>query len=198
MRRGERGFTLLEVMVALVVIGLLVAGLAEGVRFGLRAWDLQNRMLGRNDGLDAVDRVLSGLITEMQPGAVMQPPRISGSADRLAFVTELPLAAGPAELRTAAVVLTTDASHRLLLDWTPDPHATPLEPSATHRVVLLSGVARLEISYWLPADHGGGWIREWHRPYLPALVRIRILFQAGDRRVWPDIVAAPIRERPEA
>ena len=34
-----RGFTLLEVLAALAVLGLLLAGLAQGVQFGLRAWD---------------------------------------------------------------------------------------------------------------------------------------------------------------
>ena len=40
-RPSDAGFTLLEIMVALVVFGLLVLGLGQGVDFGLRAWGRQ-------------------------------------------------------------------------------------------------------------------------------------------------------------
>ena len=30
---------------------------------------------------------------------------------------------------------------------------------------LLTGVDRLEVAYWLPAETGGGWLRSWTRPY---------------------------------
>lgn len=197
MTRNDRGFTLLEVLVALVVVSFLVLGLAQGVRFGLHAWNAQGRVLARQNGLDAVDRTLRGLIARMQPGGLVTAPTIAGTADRLAFVTELPVGAGDAGPRTAAVALTVDGSHRLLLRWTPDPQAIPLLVPPRHTVVLLSDVERLAISYWLPLSHGGGWVTQWDQPYLPALVRLRIVFRHGDRRLWPDIVAAPMQQRPE-
>ena len=39
----RRGFTLLEMLAVLAVLGLLLAGLSQGIRFGLRAWDMQAR-----------------------------------------------------------------------------------------------------------------------------------------------------------
>ena len=41
----DAGFTLLEVLVSLVVTGLILAGLAQGFRFGVAAWDAQTRIL---------------------------------------------------------------------------------------------------------------------------------------------------------
>ena len=36
--RPANGFTLLELLIALTVLGFLLAGLAQGVHFGLLAW----------------------------------------------------------------------------------------------------------------------------------------------------------------
>jgi prepilin-type N-terminal cleavage/methylation domain-containing protein len=43
----QKGFTLLELLVALVVLGLLVVGLNQGVRAGLTMWGAQTREWAR-------------------------------------------------------------------------------------------------------------------------------------------------------
>jgi general secretion pathway protein J len=195
-KRGQAGFTLLETIVALIVLGFLIAGLAEGVRFGLGARNAENGLIARGAGLDAVDRTLRGLIARMDPGAFDAPPTLAGGPDRIAFLTELPAGAAPGGIRRARVVLSVDAEHRLVLAWRLAPHAVPLAPPAEGKVDLLGDVERLAIAYAEPAAEGGGWVRRWNGAALPALVRLRIVFRAGDRRLWPDIVAAPMRERP--
>jgi general secretion pathway protein J len=196
MRGKEAGFTLLETIVALVVLGFLIIGLSEGVRFGLGARAAQQRMVARGEGLDAVDRTLRGLIGRMDPGGFRTPPTLAGTPDRMAFLTELPAGAAVGGSREAWVDLAVDRGHRLVLDWTIMPHAVVLRPPPAGRVVLLRDVERLAIAYGEPAAKGGGWVRRWNAADLPALVRIRIVFRAGDPRLWPDIVAPPKRERP--
>ncbi|MFC7544367.1 prepilin-type N-terminal cleavage/methylation domain-containing protein [Siccirubricoccus deserti] len=71
--RGK-GFTLVEVLAALVVLGLVVGGLAQGMRFGLQAWDRAASLIEAGDTLDAVDRTLRHLVARMHPGAVGKPP----------------------------------------------------------------------------------------------------------------------------
>ena len=44
MNRREAGFTLLEIIVALVVLGILLLTLSHGTRFGLSAFDRQAHM----------------------------------------------------------------------------------------------------------------------------------------------------------
>ena len=36
---AERGFTLIEILVAVMLLGLLMAALFGGVRLGVRAWE---------------------------------------------------------------------------------------------------------------------------------------------------------------
>jgi len=190
--RGTAGFTLLEVLVALVVLGFLMLGLTQGTRFGLLAWDRQARGVDRRGDLDAVDRALRRLIEQAEPGAGTSPAPFAGESGALTFATELPLSAGALPTRRAEVELTVGAGHRLLLRWTPLLHAIRPTPPPTQTTELLSGVDGLELSYL----GDGGWVDSWKGPALPALVRIRIVFTKAQKRHWPDIVAAPLRERP--
>jgi general secretion pathway protein J len=191
----QAGFTLLEILVALVVFGFLLIGLNQGLHFGLRAWNGQAAMIAKRGDLDAVDRTLRGLIGQMAPGFKIDPPNIVGRPHGFAFTTKLPEAAGIAGL--ADVSLTVDRRHDFILRWTPHRHAVSLVGApVTHDTVLLHEVARVDFAYWRNTPAGGGWLRAWNGWRPPALVRIKFVFVNHGRRAgrrWPAIVAAPMR-----
>lgn len=203
MSRRNSGFTLLEIMVALVVFGFLMIGLTQGVHFGLRAWTGQARLFAKRGDLDAVDRTLRGLIARMDPGFAIDPPNIVGQPHGFAFTTTLPRGAprgapggAPGGASEADISLTLDHRHDLLLRWTPHLHAVRLAGTPIiHRVTLLHHVASLDFGYWNRA--GGRWLATWNRRTPPALVRITIKFRkigpGSQRRRWPAIVVAPMR-----
>ena len=68
----QGGFTLLEMLVALVVLGLLVVGLTQGVRTGLALWSAQSRRIGTAADLDAVART-SAHNSERNPARTTTP-----------------------------------------------------------------------------------------------------------------------------
>ncbi len=192
----QAGFTLLEVLVALAVLGFLVLGLAQGVRFGLGAWAGQARLIDRTGDLDVADRALRRVVAQLVPTDDVRVPGLRGTARGFEGVTELPAAAA-LPMRQAAVALGVDGARRLVLRWTPHLRARRLgPPPAPEESELLRGVERVEIAYWSAAA-GGGWLPAWTRAELPDLVRFRLVFARGDRRRWPDIVTAPMRERLE-
>lgn len=188
--RPEGGFTLLEVLVSLVILGFLVAGLAGGVRLGVRGWDQQARAQAADAELDAVDRALRQLVAQVYPGDRTHPAGLAGTAGELRISTVLPQAVSGVE---GDAVLSA-GNGVLSLRWRPRapgvPSGPPPSPQATE---LLSGVVGLQIGYWGP----NGWQDAWNNADLPALVRIAILFPADDPagRRWPPIVAAPARSR---
>jgi general secretion pathway protein J len=192
----EHGFTLLETLVSLVVIGLIMAGLAQGFRFGLAAWDVQARLLAGGGEIDAADRGLRRLIARMDPAGDAAHPPLLGSASGMSFAAPLPLAmTAPGDRRAAMRLALEDG--RLVLIWTPAPHAIPLMPMMARRTEVLRGVQSLNLAFFGAIGPGPpAWRTTWNEARLPDLVRLRIVFGRGDPRHWADIVEAPRQALP--
>jgi general secretion pathway protein J len=192
--RRPNGFTLIEVLIALTVLSFLFVGLAQGVHFGLLAWATEARLTNGNDDFNTLDNTLRHLIEAADPGDDLDSAPFAANGDRLDCITALPNAAGSMLGRRIQATLLVDVDHRLMLRWQPSARAirlrAPPEPTETE---LLRGVSRIELAFWRP---GGAWISAWRSPELPTLVRVRLHFPPGDRRHWPDIIAAPMLGRP--
>ncbi|MGI4938980.1 MAG: PulJ/GspJ family protein [Janthinobacterium lividum] len=193
---GNAGFTLLETLVSLVVIGLILSGLAQGFRFGTAAWNAQSRLLAGGGDLDSVDRGLRRLVERMDPAGDEKHPPLLGGPASMTFAASLPEAAAAPVTRRAAMRLALEGD-RLMLTWTPAPHATPLTPVRTSETEVLRGVARLELGYYGQTGQAPpAWRSAWTGVRLPDLVRLHIVFPAGDPRHWADIVEAPRQSTP--
>ena len=193
-RARQRGFTLLELLVALAVFGFVLIALAQGTRFGLSAWVTDVRLTNGNDDLNTVDATVRHVIEGMNPGDELDPAPMAGDSARLDCLTELPNASSAMPVRRMRAALLVDGAHQLVLRWQPYLHAVSLRsPPAATDIVLVRDVARLRLSYWQP---GGQWLGSWRGTDLPTLVRVRVEFIAGDRHHWPDIVAGPRLDRP--
>jgi len=193
----QSGFTLLEILVALVVLGFLMVGLTQGVRAGLTMWGAQTRRVGETADLDAGARVLRRLLSGISlPSAggslgASSTEKFEAPPESLTFVGDLPTGFGTT--RRADITLDLHEG-RLVLRWTPRRHelsiAPPPEPIETE---LIRGVERFDLAYWGSPSPGepAGWQSRWDRRDIPELIRVRLGFATGDRRRWPDLIAAP-------
>ncbi len=196
MKHAPPGFTLLEVLVALVVLGLVLAGLVQGTRFGLRVADRQSATIAASADLDASERVLRGLIQQMDPGTLTNAPDLTATPTSLGFTTDLDAVAPGLAVGEADVALGVTPDHRFVLRWTPHRHVTPLAAApASGETTLLPGVARVQFSYCCDDAAGGQWLGGWTERTLPSLIRIQLFFPAGSGLVWPPIIVAPMRMR---
>lgn len=183
---------MLEILVALAVLGLLFVGLTQGSRFVRSGLERHTRLVAGKEDLDAVDRTLRRLIERAKPGSKWEKVVFVGTARAVAFTSIVPWPSGGFPNQRADVELVVDASHRLLLKWTPHIHAVRVgaAPPVTSTEII-QGVERIELSYW-PASRGDSWTPVWTYAEPPRLVRMRIVFSDPARGTWPDIVVAPM------
>ncbi len=194
----QGGFTLLEILVVVTVLGFLIIGLTQGVRTGLTLWEGQSRRVGETAELDAAARILRALLSGIAPSPSFGPAagaaggaELKGGAASLAFVGDLPTGLGTTQRADITLEL---SRGRLVLRWTPHRHelstaaATP--PTETE---LVGSVERLDLAYWgpSPSGQGTGWQAQWDGPAIPELIRVRLVFDKDDRRRFPDLIAAP-------
>jgi general secretion pathway protein J len=194
----QGGFTLLEMVVVVTVLGFLIIGLTQGVRTGLTLWEAQSRRVGETAELDAVARILRVLLSGITPPPSFGPAGgaaggvdLKGGAASLAFVGDLPTGLGTTQRADITLEL---SRGRLILRWTPHRHelstAGAVPPTETE---LVGNVERLDLAYWGPSPSGQetGWQTQWDGPTIPELIRVRLAFGASDRRRFPDLIAAP-------
>jgi general secretion pathway protein J len=195
---GDAGFTLLEVLVTLVVFGILLAVLAQGLHVGLRGWTVAHGIGAGTTILETTDLALRGLLERASPADPLTYDRaFIGTPSGMTFTTTMPERPGETVPLEADVSVVSDGQ-RLVLHWRPH-HARWIEPPPPPAAEFpVDGVIGLQLAYFQPArdGRGGRWLTAWKSPDLPRLVRIHFVLAPDDRRHWPDIVAAIMRERP--
>jgi general secretion pathway protein J len=203
-RHRQCGFTLLEMLVALTVLGFLVIGLNEGIRTGFGIWSAHTRQIGGIAELDSTARLLRTLLggIPLLPAAAANPRSLglaisfSGAADQVAFVGDMPTGLGS---RRRADIQLAVRSGRLVLLWKPHRHEQSNTVTHITETELLRDVAHVDFAYLASVGPNSTttWVAQWNSPAIPQMIRIRLIFRRGDNRQWPDIIVSPQLSAPE-
>jgi prepilin-type N-terminal cleavage/methylation domain-containing protein len=179
-RRGEAGFTLLELLVSMTLLSLLLVALSGGVHFAGRAWQMQEERIGRQGDIQAVQNALRQMLASGQS--------FDGGAQSLRFVGKLPAALARGGLFDIELYRGDD---RLLLSWRP--HFKGVSASLPHdEASLLDGVTGLDLSYYLGAQ---GWQHVTRDKSKPVdIVAVKLLLTKD--REWPPLAVAPAINAP--
>ena len=206
--RAGAGFTLVELLVALTLLGLVSVVLFGGLRFGTRAWEAGNTRAERLAQVQAVQGVLRRRIAQAvlpeDAGAESafsdSPAAFAGAEDSLRFVALVPSRIGVGGFYLFELSVADDGDGaRLELAWRlfrPDQPGDldEPEPGLGGRRVLIEGIEEAKFGYY-GAERAGA-AAEWRERWdgadgLPALIALKVAFPAGDPRSWPDLVVAP-------
>jgi general secretion pathway protein J len=172
----QGGFTLLELLIVITILGLILTALSSGVRFAGQAWRMQQSRSARQGDLDSVQNVVRGLL--------VSGTAFDGDSGSLRFVSTLPAALGRAGLYDLDLHTTSDI---LVLAWRPH-FKGPSQQTGAGEAELTKDVAGMELSYYYSAT--AGWEHASHKNKSPALVEVTLVLSDG--RVWPSLVAAPM------
>ena len=175
--RNEGGFTLLELLIVITILGLIMVALTGGVRFAGQAWEIQQRGSDRRGDLDAVQNVLRQLIASASG--------IQGDSESLKFTSAMPVALDRGGLYDVTLQ---SVGGELVLAW--KPHFKGAAKTVTlSQTVLTKDVTGFAVAYFT----AGTWAREL-KPDGGSPDLIRIALQLDGGKTWPPLVIAPMIE----
>lgn len=186
-----KGFSLLELVIALALLGFIAVAMTDGIRFGARAWEASEQKVESVERLQGAQNLLRSLLQralprELDPAFAIDLDLFRGTATALTFTANAPSAFGAEGLtRFELRVEGEAAAQRLMLSWQ---GATSAAPAKARE--LLAGAERIDIAY-ATRDQSGvfRWSDSWSdQSGAPALVMIRASFPARSNRRWPPLI----------
>jgi general secretion pathway protein J len=194
-RSGEEGLTMIELILALVILVLLTGFLAGGLTLGRRAFSA-DRQAQVEDETDAAIQAITAVVGSALPawsGAEGQSHWIvfDGRSESISFVG---LSQGSALRGGRYKIGLKRTGTDLVMEVIPaDPYPAMNHPTAENlSVTVLKGVRNIHFSYYGKMTQAGEptWRTEWLRAeLLPELVSVQVDFD-DSRRNQPTILIA--------
>jgi len=193
----SRGFTLLEVLMAVVLLALLMTLALTSIRTAIQASRSGEALIARSEQSRTVQGFLRRQLAQALPIAYEQladagtERRFAGSADEVVFVATMPgyLSRGGAHVQTLSLVgngrgQRLQFNHAQLNGYDPEDPQFGAEP-----VVLMEGISsgRFEFRELDETGELGDWSSDWETSErLPLMIRLVLEFDRDDPRRWPE------------
>ena len=213
------GFTLLEVLIATTLLGLMMLVLMGSLRIGAASWDAGEKRMAEAERLYTVHNFLRWHIGTALPLTGLVPDGrtmflFQGGSDFLEYVAPLPSQVKSGGLYRFRLYVAEDEEQRQSLRLTILPYAssrqqtgvassgTQAEEEVIDDLEIMENLGELKLSYLArnqtlgrqqEGQQPSTWEEEWSEPVLPALVRIE-LSPAGENP-WPILLVAPKIQR---
>ncbi len=202
--RTQRGFTLMEVLIASVLLGLMMLVLTGSLRVGADSWEGGEERLIRASRLYTVGHFLRQHIANQVPVSGVDEKgemeaSFHGTETTLSYIAPLPDQLEGGGLYRFKLYTRGEEDQRELrisivpFQSAPDKNRTPPEP--LDDLAIIDQVKNVRFAYFgasedsPPSERSGKWWKEWRNYQLPTLIRINIERDGEDP--WPTLVIAP-------
>lgn len=208
----HRGFTLVEILIALTIFGMVLVMIFSGLRSAGRTWVKSEAQIEANDtsrmDLGFVRKQLGEVIPLVLIDKRDNPVLFKGEHDAVHFISNLPGHRGGGGLYLLSFhTVWNDNNKELVLSYQPvtadiDPENMK-ESGKVKNVTILDDIKLIEFSYFGSKGQttNPSWSDEWQvKTKLPELIRVHIE-STSDGRFIPDITArlhvSSIRGQPQ-
>jgi general secretion pathway protein J len=192
----QKGFTLLELLIGMVLLGLIFTLLFSGLRLGSRSWDSGDKRASDSAQLRGIHTFMRRELSQTLPlrwkNKIDAGLAFEGESNALRFIAPLPPTISVGGLYLLGLELENgEAGRRLLLKHAlVDSEAKDFSGlEQGEKTVLADQVKNMAITYFGAAnpEEDPDWQDKWDDPQrLPLMVRIQV--ELTDGRSWPDLV----------
>jgi general secretion pathway protein J len=201
MRRSQ-GFTLLEFLIGMTLLGFILTLLFAGLSLGMRSWDAGEQHMVSSSRQAVIVDFIRRTLEQTYPmhWRVDNEDQLAfmGESDSLRLVAPVPIHEGLASNFLVALdQVEGDGGHDLVMRWKmPDPGAPGFGSlDGVKPKTLVKGIKGMTFSYFGSESETDqpAWHDQWlHQKAPPDMIRLQFIMESGE--AWPDIVAAtPIR-----
>ncbi len=196
-RRSQRGFTLMELMIAITLVAAIATGMLMAMRGGLLTMNRTQARLEENRRALGLQRILSMQLAGAIPvrsgcgGGQLSPFAFRGSISALQMVSTYSIAEGSRgypHVVEYQVAPDENGTFRLIIQERPYSGPGTTSEFCSENIALQGSaqpfVAASRLAYCRFSYHqlnpdtqfrGGGWVNTWKEPDLPSAVRIEML-----------------------
>jgi general secretion pathway protein J len=206
--RQHSGFTLLEVLVAVVIMAVIMTTAFGALRLGGRSWEAGVTRATDNERFRAVAglmrRQVSQIIPMTWPDGTNKRIAFDGASEQLRFVSPAPQQHRQAGLFEYGLSAQRDGPDtNLILSFIPfNPDSEAFQtPARDQQLLLVAGLQRVSFDYFgSPGDAAGrartstqppSWHQRWDTSAqnFPDLIRVRMDVNEG-QQAWPELYLA--------
>jgi general secretion pathway protein J len=200
----QSGFTLLELLISITLLGLILVLLFGGLRLGVRSWDAAQLQVDGINSVRSVESFLRRELTSAHPYRWKSVPgqrmAFLGERNKISFVAPMPARIGGGGLNTISFALE-QADQRMQLVWRVLPVTHQMQdfselaqaPAMVLAAFDMAGVQDIRLGYF-GSDAAGApprWLDRWENSVsLPLLVRLQ--FKMAQGADWSGFVVAPL------
>lgn len=198
-RGVSAGFTLMELLVAMTLLGILMTALFGSLRLGARVWEASDRVL-RNEGQTmSIRAFLQDRLEQAMPVVLLLDDGrtkivFAGERSALRIASTMPESVGFGPY-IIELLLTPSGQGADVADlsirWRPvDDQAVSVDER-----VLVEDLSTMSLGYFgTKGDEGDGpvWHATWQeQERLPDLIRLELRFDEEGERRWPSLIVSP-------
>jgi len=184
-KRADDGYTIIELLVVLLLLGFIATAMSAGMQFGTRVWERSEARISASQTDDTAQTALRNLLSSATPRMEDGLARFHGEPDFVAFDAAPPPAFGASGMARVEISLVPgEEGSSLTLKVT-----SLIDGKKSRRVELARRLGNVRFAYLDANEEVPAWLDYWRdRPHLPAAVRLQAEKVDGDA-AWPVFIA---------